>query len=88
MRGVDAATYPGRVQSQKVLMVDASRDECMVEDCRDSLWEALGRPERITLNYDHKRAFYSLTPLGFNWLRYRIWEFLEEELLAPRPTSR
>ena len=81
MRGVDAATFPGRVDPQKVLIVEASQDDCMAEACRQSLWESLGCPERITMDYDHKRAFYSITPLGFNWLRYRIWEFLEPKLM-------
>jgi dienelactone hydrolase len=81
MRDVDAANYPGRVDPRKVLIVDAARDDCMPESCRESLWEALGRPERLTMNYDHRRAFYSLTPLGFNWLRYRIWGFLESRLV-------
>lgn len=45
------------------------------------MWEALGRPERLTMDYDHRAAFYSITPLGFNWLRYRIWEFLKPRLL-------
>jgi hypothetical protein len=81
VRGVDPATYPGRVDPQKVLIVEARRDDCMAESCRETLWESLGRPERLTMSYDHKRAFYSMTPVGFNWLRYRIWEFLEPRLL-------
>jgi dienelactone hydrolase len=81
MREVDAANYPGRVDPQNVLIVEASRDDCMAEECRESLWEALGNPERISMEYDHKRSFYSFTPLGFNWLRYRIWEFLEARLV-------
>jgi hypothetical protein len=83
MHEVDAANYRGLIDPRNVLIVDADRDDCMAEDCRESMWEALGRPERITMNYDHKRAFYSFTPLGFNWLRYRVWEFLEERLLEP-----
>jgi hypothetical protein len=81
MRGVDPATYPDRVDQRKILIVDAIRDDCMAESCRETLWESLGRPERLTMKYDHKRAFYSITPLGLNWLRYRIWEFLEPRLL-------
>jgi len=81
MRNVDAANYSGQIDPEKVLIVDASRDDCMPRDCRESLWNALGRPERLTMNYDHRRAFYSITPLGFNWLRYRIWDFLESRLV-------
>jgi dienelactone hydrolase len=87
MREVDAANHRGLIDPRNVLIVDAGRDDCMAEDCRESMWEALGRPERLTMNYDHKRAFYSITPLGFNWLRYRIWEFLEQRLLSPPPTQ-
>ena len=81
VRDVDAATYPGRVDPRKVFIIDAARDDCMIEPCREAMWEALGRPERLTMNYDPRRAFYSITPLGFNWLRPRIWEFLEARLL-------
>jgi hypothetical protein len=81
MRDVDAANYTSKVDPRNILIVDAARDDCMAEACRESMWETLGRPERLTMNYDHKRAFYSFTPLGFNWLRYRIWDFLEPRLL-------
>ena len=81
MRGVDAASYPGKVDSRNILIVDAARDDCMPEACRESMWEALGRPERISMAYDHKRSFYSITPIGFYWLRYRIWDFLEPRLM-------
>jgi hypothetical protein len=81
MRTVDAANYRSQVDPRNILIVDASNDDCMAVECRESMWKALGRPERLTMNYDHRRAFYSMTPLGFNWLRYRIWEFLEPRLL-------
>jgi hypothetical protein len=35
----------------------------------------------MTMNYGHRKAFYSITPLGFNWMRHRIWEFFEDKLL-------
>ena len=57
-------------------------DDCTAEAGPESLWEALGRPERITMDFDHRRAFYSITPLAFNWLRHRIWGFLEPRLLG------
>jgi dienelactone hydrolase len=81
VRKVDVASHPGRIDPGKVLIVEADRDDCMSAESRQALWESLGRPERITMNYDHRHAFYSMTPLGFNWLRYRIWEFLEPRLL-------
>ncbi len=77
---VDAASYAGRVDPQKVLFFDARRDRCIPESSRDALWEALGRPERISLDYSHRNAFLSMTPLGGSWMCRRIWEFLEPRL--------
>jgi dienelactone hydrolase len=78
-RVMDAAT--GEVDPEKTLIIEAARDDCMPEASRRELWESLGRPERLEMHYDHRKAFYSLTPLGRNWMRYRIWEFLESRLL-------
>jgi dienelactone hydrolase len=78
---VDPANYPNRVDSKSVLIIEANRDKCVPEKSREDLWLALGKPERISMNYDHAPAFYSMTPLGFSWMRRRIWEFLEPRLL-------
>jgi dienelactone hydrolase len=79
---VDAASYPGRVDPRKVLIVDAGRDRCIPETSRDALWEAMGRPERISLDYGHRMSFLSMTPFGGSWMCHRIWDFLEQKLLA------
>jgi len=81
LEGLDPAAYPGRVDPEKVLIIEAGRDTCVPESCRDDLWNALGHPEKISFNYGHHRAFLSMTPLGFNWMRHRIWDFLEPRLL-------
>ena len=78
---VDTANYPNRVDPKGILIIEANRDKCIPEKSREDLWLALGKPERISINYDHAPAFYSMTPLGFNWMRRRIWEFLEARLL-------
>ena len=78
---VDAANYPNRVDPKTVLIIEANRDNCIPEKSREDLWLALGKPERISMNYDHAPAFYSMTPIGFSWMRRRIWEFLEPRLL-------
>lgn len=77
---LDPARYAGRVDPHRVLMIDAHHDDCMPQSARDSLWHALGRPERISFRYKHKMAFLSMTPLGFNFLRQRIYRFLDERL--------
>ena len=81
MSVVDPANYPDRVDPRRVLIIDAGRDKCVPEKAREDLWLALGKPERISMDYDHAPAFYSMTPLGLSWMRRRIWEFLEPRLL-------
>ncbi len=78
---VDPANYPHRVDPRRVLIIEANRDKCVPEKSREDLWLALGKPDRISMNYDHEPAFYSMTPLGLSWMRRRIWEFLEPLLL-------
>jgi predicted esterase len=77
---LDPIHYAGGVDPRRVLMFDAAKDERMTRGARDDLWEALGRPERITLQYRHGKAFYSMTPLGNNYTTRRICRFLEEAL--------
>ena len=55
----------------------------MPERSRDALWEALGRPERIGLQYSHKRSFLSMTPLAANYLCKQINAFLDRTLGQP-----
>jgi dienelactone hydrolase len=81
MSVVDPANYPDRVDPRGVLIIEANRDECVPEKAREEFWLALGKPERISMNYNHAPAFYSMTPLGLSWMRRRIWEFLEPRLL-------
>lgn len=78
--GVDPAAYPGMADPSRLLMIDAHYDECMPQSTRDALWESLGRPERISYRYTHKKAFYAMTPLGFNVMRRRIYEFVRAKL--------
>ena len=79
-RPIDAANYPGRADPSRILLFDSHEDQCVPQDARDDLWEALGRPARISLFYGHKTSFLSMTPLGLNWMRHDIYEFLESTL--------
>ena len=76
----EPANFPGRVDPSKVLIVEAARDDCIPESGREALWETMGRPERVLLDYKHKQAFLSMTPLRLFWLRHRIWDFLRDSL--------
>jgi len=83
-RPVDPANYPGQVDPTRVLMFEAGRDPCISPAIREALWHTMGRPERYTIDANHRKAFLAMSPLGFNWLRYRVSEFFER-VLAPGP---
>jgi hypothetical protein len=77
----DPIGYPeGRFDPKKILLIDAAFDDCMPRTSRDALWEVTGHPARITLLSRHRSGFYSLTPLGLNFIRRRIYDFLDETL--------
>jgi dienelactone hydrolase len=74
----DPVRFEGHYDPNKILMIDAMFDDCMPESSRAALWEITGHPERITFLYRHRSAFYSLTPLGLNVSRRKIYRFLDE----------
>ena len=76
----DPIHYFGHYNPERTLMIDAAFDDCMPASSRDALWEATGRPERISLLYKHKAAFYGMTPLGLNFLRWKIYRFIDRVL--------
>jgi hypothetical protein len=76
----DPVRYDGRYDPDKIFMIDAMFDDCMPESARAALWEVTGHPRRLTMLYRHRRAFYSLTPLGLNYARRQIYGFLDEVL--------
>jgi dienelactone hydrolase len=82
---IDIANYPGRADPSRILVFDSALDECVPQSSREALWETLGRPERYSLQYSHKRSFYAMTGLGLYWMRRRIYEFLEAALSIDTP---
>jgi hypothetical protein len=80
----DPVRFEGRYDPTKILMIDAMFDDCMPESSRAALWEITGHPERVTFLYQHRSAFYSLTPLGLNVSRRKIYRFLDEIVGASR----
>jgi hypothetical protein len=63
-----------------VLLIDAHHDTCIPRSARETLWQVMGRPERISLLYDHKTAFLAMTPLGQNLLQNEIARFFDRAL--------
>lgn len=76
----DPLRFSGRYDPSKILLFDARFDDCMPVSARDALWRVMGEPRRITLWLRHRSAFYSLTPLGLNFSRRRIYRFLDRVL--------
>jgi dienelactone hydrolase len=79
---IDPANYAGRVDPKGVIIFDAKYDTCIPRSGRDSLWDAMGQPQRVSLPNDHKMAFLAMTPLGLNKMRRRIYTFLEATLVS------
>ena len=80
-RHMDPARYAGLINPAGVLIFEAGEDDCIPRSARDALWFATGCPERWTIGTGHRRAFFTMTPLRFNWMRGTIWHFLERRLL-------
>ncbi|NNF62198.1 MAG: hypothetical protein HKN06_12850 [Gammaproteobacteria bacterium] len=78
LAGGDSRNYGGRIADPaRLLFIESAYDDCMSQESRDGLWEALGRPERISFRFSHRKAFYAMSPLGFNVLgRYATGFFL------------
>ncbi|HZF29306.1 MAG TPA: hypothetical protein VE907_09325, partial [Gammaproteobacteria bacterium] len=86
----DPTRFAGHYDPDKILMIDAMFDDCMPESARAALWEVTGHPKRITMLYKHRTSFYSLTPLGLNFTRRKIYQFLDQTLGddPPRASTR
>ena len=83
-RPYDPASYPGRADPSRVLVIDSYFDTCVPEAAREALWEVMGKPGRISIFESHKGGFLALTPLAGNWMRGRIYEFFDRALENPR----
>ncbi len=85
---VDPVAVAGNIDPADVLFIDAGKDSCIPASSRDDLWEAMGRPERVTLGYDHKTSFLSMTFLGLDETTRRMVRFLDSHLdAAPVPSA-
>lgn len=84
---INPARWVGGVDPAHMLLIDASFDNCVPEEARERLWEAMGRPERISLSYGHRMAFLSMTPLGLRFTSRKIVDFLADHLDRPRTAA-
>lgn len=85
---VNPARYGGMVDPRRVLIIEAANDTCLRAPGRERLWEAMGRPERVSYLYDHKMAFMSMTFLGGGNLQKQVYRFLARTVLPDVPDVR
>ena len=89
---VDPVAVAGNIDPADVLYIDSGYDGCIPRSARDDLWNAMGQPERVTIGYDHKNSFLTMTFLGGNSTTDRIVDFLcrrlgTDERRTPRPAG-
>jgi dienelactone hydrolase len=75
---VDPARFAGRVDPRRILIIEAGKDTCLPASARRQLWEAMGRPERIVYQYDHRMSFLAMTVLGGRSLQKEALRFLRK----------
>ena len=83
----DPVNWAGRYNPERILIIEAGKDRCVPKISREAFWVATGKPERISLQYDHGPAFLSMTPLGFNYSADRIYEFFDRKLVQQNRRS-
>ena len=77
----DPARWRGHYRPENTLIIESSKDDCIPEESRESLFYATGQPERVVYAYNHWQPFLSMTPMGRNILTQDIFEFLDRKLL-------
>ena len=74
---IDPARFAGKVDPRRLLIIEAGKDTCLPASGRRRLWEAMGRPERIVYQYDHRISFMAMTFLGGGNLQQEAFLFLK-----------
>jgi dienelactone hydrolase len=75
---IDPARFAGKVDARRVLIIEAGEDSCLSQASRQKFWEAMGRPERIVYQYDHRATFMAMTFLGGGNLQQEAFHFLRK----------
>lgn len=83
LAAINPVRFAGKVDPAGLLVIDAAADSCIPESARERFWHAMGRPERVTYQYDHRATFLAMTFLGGYDLQRQIYRFLDRNL-APR----
>jgi len=81
LRPIDPIHFSQSIDPTKVLLIEAAQDSFVPAQARKLHWEALGRPQLIRINYDHKAALLlSMTFLSRNFTERAVITFFDEHL--------
>ena len=79
LRAVNPVHFAGAIDPSRVLLVDSLYDDFIPRTAQDDLWKAMGRPERVSMKYAHKRSFL-MSFLGFHFADRLVAEFFRKKL--------
>jgi hypothetical protein len=82
---VEPTRWAHRLGHRPVLLGESPLDRVIPRRSRVGLWESLGRPERLVLRLNHRTAFLTMTPLGFNYTNRKIRRFFDQWLGVEGP---
>jgi dienelactone hydrolase len=78
---INPVRLSANIDPRSILIIDAAYDDYIPQSARDDLWQALGKPTRISLNYAHKMSFaISMTALGSYFTERTVLKFFKEKL--------
>ena len=81
LRSIDPIHFSKSIDPTRVLLIEAAQDSYVPAQARKLHWEALGRPQLIRIDYDHKAALLlSMTFLSRNFTERAIIRFFDEHL--------
>jgi dienelactone hydrolase len=81
LRSIDPIYFSKSIDPTRVLLIEAAQDSFVPAQARKLHWEALGRPQLIRIDYDHKAALLlSMTFLSRNFTERAIITFFDEHL--------
>jgi dienelactone hydrolase len=81
LRSIDPLYFSKTIDPTRVLLIEAAQDSYVPAQARKLHWEALGRPQLIRIDYDHKAALLlSMTFLSRNFTERAIITFFDEHL--------
>lgn len=81
LRSIDPIHFSQSIDPNRVLLIEAAQDSYVPAQARKLHWEALGRPQLIRIDYDHKAALLlSMTFLSRSFTERAIITFFDEHL--------